>query len=112
MMPTYDVDLYAADALAEPYEHYRKLRELGPVVWLSAHDVHVVARDAEVRAVLEDPETYCSGQGVGLNEFINEGGRGTTLMSDGEQHRHHGHHLQGVRRGGRVGGGPGLPEPR
>jgi cytochrome P450 len=30
---------------------------------------------------------FCSGQGVGLNEFINEGGRGTTLMSDGEDHR-------------------------
>ena len=87
MIPTYDADLYAADALADPYDHYRNLRDLGPVVHLSAHDVHVVARDAEVRAVLEDPETFCSGQGVGLNEFINEGGRGTTLMSDGEQHR-------------------------
>jgi cytochrome P450 len=87
MTPTYDVDLYCDDALIDPYEHYRKLRDLGPVVWLSAHDVHVVARDAEVRAVLEDPETFCSGQGVGLNDFINAGGRGTTLMSDGEQHR-------------------------
>jgi cytochrome P450 len=85
--PTYNVDLYAADALADPYEHYRKLRDLGPVVWLEAHDVHVVARDAEVRTVLEHPETFCSGQGVGLNDFINEGGRGTTLMSDGAQHR-------------------------
>jgi cytochrome P450 len=87
VIPTYDVDLYAEDALADPYEHYRNLRDLGPVVRLSAHDVHVVARDAEARAVLEDPETFCSGRGVGLNEFINEGGRGTTLMSDGEQHR-------------------------
>ena len=87
MIPTYDVDLYTDAARAEPYEHYRNLRDLGPVVRLTAHDVHVVARDAEVRAVLEDPDTFCSGQGVGLNEFINEGGRGTTLMSDGEQHR-------------------------
>ncbi len=86
MTPSYDVDLYDDDALAEPYGHYRALRDLGPVVWLPAHDVHAVTRYAEVRAVLEDPDVFCSGQGVGLNEFINIGGRGTTLMSDGEQH--------------------------
>src|SRR5690242_3418285 len=86
MIPAYDVDLYADDALAEPYEHLRTLRDLGPVVRLPRHDLHVVARYADVRRVLEDPSGLCSGQGVGLNDFINHGGRGTTLMSDGEQH--------------------------
>ena len=71
----------------EPYEHYRALRDAGPVVWLTAHDVYAVARYDDVRSVLDDPHTFCSGLGVGLNEFINEGGRGTTLMSDGEEHR-------------------------
>ena len=28
-----------------------------------------------------------SGQGVGLNEFVNSLGQGTTLMSDGDEHR-------------------------
>jgi cytochrome P450 len=87
MIPTCDVDLFADEALAEPYEHYRNLRDLGPVVWLSAHDMYVVARYADVRSVLNDPEVFCSGQGVGFNDFINVIGRGTTLMSDGEQHR-------------------------
>ena len=36
MIPAYDADLYAADALADPYEHYHNLRDLGPVVYLSA----------------------------------------------------------------------------
>lgn len=87
MIPNYDVDLFADDALAQPYEHYRRLRDLGPVVWLSAHDLYAVTRYADVRSVLENPEVFCSGQGVGFNDFINAVGPGTTLMSDGEQHR-------------------------
>ena len=86
-VPTYDVDLFTDGALTDPYGHYRALRELGPVVWLEAHDVYAVARYDDVRAILGDPETFCSGQGVGLNVLINELGRGTTLMSDGADHR-------------------------
>jgi cytochrome P450 len=86
-IPFYDADLYSDDALAEPYGHYRALRDLGPVVWLEAHGVYAVARYDEVRTVLADPETFCSGQGVGLNDVLNELGRGTTLMSDGDDHR-------------------------
>jgi len=87
MIPSDDVDLFDDGALAEPYEHYRRLRDLGPVVRLSAHDVYAVTRYADVRAVLENPAVFCSGQGVGFNDFINTIGQGTTLMSDGEQHR-------------------------
>ncbi len=87
MIPDYDADLYDDEALADPYGHYRSLRDLGPVVWLSAHGVYVVARYADARAVLGNPVAFSSGQGVGLNELINNGGRGTTLMSDGDAHR-------------------------
>jgi cytochrome P450 len=86
-VPVYEADLFTDDVLADPYDHYRALRDAGPVVWLAAHDVYAVARYREVRAVLEHPATFCSGEGVGLNDFINEGGRGTTIMSDGEEHR-------------------------
>lgn len=86
MTPTYDADLFGDEALDDPYGHYRTLRDLGPVVRLTAHDVYAVTRYADVRAVLEDPEAFCSGLGVGFNDFINEAGRGTTLMSDGDQH--------------------------
>jgi cytochrome P450 len=86
-IPSYDADLYSDNALAEPYGHYRALRDLGPVVWLAAHGVYAVARYEDVRAVLADAETFCSGQGVGLNDVFNEIGRGTTLMSDGDDHR-------------------------
>ena len=86
MTPTYGADLFRDEALTDPYPHHRALRAAGPVVWLEAHGVYAVARDAEVREVLADPRRFCSGRGVGLNAFINEGGRGTTLMSDGEAH--------------------------
>jgi cytochrome P450 len=86
-IPDYDADLFTDDALAEPYEHYRAIRDAGPVVRLTAHDVYAVGRHRDARAVLDDPATFCSGRGVGLNDFINEGGRGTTLMSDGDDHR-------------------------
>ena len=87
-LPAYSVDLFSDEVLAEPYEHYRTMRDLGPVVWLEAHDVYAVTRYDEVRAVLSDAETFCSGLGVGLNDDFNAGGQGSTLMSDGEEHRH------------------------
>jgi cytochrome P450 len=86
-IPAYDADLFTDESLSEPYFHYRAMRDAGPVVWLTAHDVYAVARYHEVRAVLESHDAFCSGQGVGLNEVINKGGRGTTLMSDGDAHR-------------------------
>ncbi|HMJ76733.1 MAG TPA: cytochrome P450 [Iamia sp.] len=84
--PRYGADLFADEALDDPYPHLRALRDAGPVVWLDAHDVYAAARYDDVRAILDDDATFVSGEGVGLNEFINTGGRGTTLMSDGAEH--------------------------
>jgi cytochrome P450 len=86
-IPAIDVDLYSDDALAEPYAHYRAIRDAGPVVWLPRCDAYAIFRHRDVRGVLADPETFCSGRGVGLNDVINEAGQGTTLMTDGDEHR-------------------------
>jgi cytochrome P450 len=86
VIPTSSIDLFDDEALTEPYEHYRVLRDQGPVVWLERHEVFAIPRYAEVRDVLDRPDEFCSGQGVGLNAMINDAGRGTTLMSDGEAH--------------------------
>jgi cytochrome P450 len=85
-IPSYDADLFNDDALTDPYGHYRAIRDLGPVVRLPAHDLVAVSRFEEVRAVLGDPATYCSGEGVGLNDVVNRKFKGNTLMSDGELH--------------------------
>lgn len=87
MIPSFDIDLFADHVLDDPYPHLRELRDAGPVVWLDAHDMYAVTRYDEVRQVLADDGTFVSGRGVGFNEFVNSAGRGTTLMSDGDEHR-------------------------
>jgi cytochrome P450 len=86
-VPRYASDLFCDDVLDDPYPHLRALRDAGPLVWLEAHDMYAATRYAEVRSILDDDATFVSGQGVALNEVINALGRGTTLMSDGEEHR-------------------------
>jgi cytochrome P450 len=86
-IPTSATDLFTDEVLDDPYPHLRALRDTGPVVRLEAHDLLAVTRYDDVRAVLDDDTTFVSGQGVALNDVINELGRGTTLMSDGDEHR-------------------------
>jgi len=85
--PAYPHDLFTDEALTEPHKHYRVLRDLGPVVWLEVHEVYAITRYDEARAALLDAGTFCSGQGVALNEVMNGIGAGrSTLMTDGEPH--------------------------
>lgn len=85
-LPSYSEDLFTDDAISRPYERYHELRELGPVVWLEAHQMYALPRYAEARAALADPELFCSGRGVGMNDVANTVALGTTLMSDGDVH--------------------------
>lgn len=85
--PSYPHDLYTDEVLVDPYDHYRALRELGPVVWLEAHQMHAVTTWAEARQVLFQAASYCSGQGVAMNDPMNTIGAGRSLIStDGELH--------------------------
>ena len=88
-IPSYPHDLFTDEVLVDPYEHYRALRELGPLVWLEVHQMYAITRYTEAKAALSDPATYCSGKGVGLNDTINGlmAGR-NLLMTDGELHAH------------------------
>ncbi len=71
-VPVDDVDPFDPAFLDAPYEHHRRLRDLGPVVRLSAYDVWALARFDEVHAALADPGTFCSSAGVGLSDFRKE----------------------------------------
>jgi cytochrome P450 len=84
--PSYGPDIYTDAALAEPYEHYRAIRDAGPAVWLDSHDAYAIARYAEARAVLADDTSYLSANGIALNEPANAAILGCTLASDGELH--------------------------
>ena len=59
-------DPYSPEVLRDPYPFLTRLREAGPAAWLSTYDVHAFGRDAEVREILEEWETYISGAGVGI----------------------------------------------
>lgn len=86
-VPVYEADLFTDEAIAEPYDHYRALRDLGPVVRLGAHGVYALPRYAEVRAALFDHETFRSGEGVMVdpdNETLRTAN--STLTSDGDLH--------------------------
>ena len=85
-IPTSDLDLYSDDVLAEPYEHYRHLREAGPAVWLERHDAWVITRYDAVRTVLRDWKTFSSASGVALNDTLNTAMQGNTLGSDPPLH--------------------------
>ena len=85
-IPAYKPDIYAVDAIVDPYPHYEELRRLGSVVWLTKQKVYALPRYAECKAVQRDDKTFGSGQGVALNAIANRLSRGTTLSSDGAEH--------------------------
>jgi cytochrome P450 len=71
-MPSLDIDPFSMDFLSDPHPAHEILREAGPVVHLHKWNVYAVARYAEVWAVLNDPQTFCSSRGVGLSDFARE----------------------------------------
>ncbi|MBB5224185.1 hypothetical protein HNP73_004146 [Amaricoccus macauensis] len=71
-LPTLDFDPFDISYFADPYPDQERLREAGPVVWLSRYGVRAVARYTEVHAVLNDWQTFCSSRGVGLSDFAVE----------------------------------------
>ena len=82
----YQPDIYAPSAIIDPYPHYQRLREMGPVVWLARQRVYALPRYTECKAVLRDDKGFISGNGVALNRVSNRLSRGTTLNSDGAEH--------------------------
>ena len=85
--PTFTGDLFSEDAIHEPFELYREMRDLGPVVWVEQLGMYALPRYAEVRAALGDDESFSSARGVSFNDFTNDNQQGTTLASDGDPHR-------------------------
>jgi cytochrome P450 len=82
-------DLYAEAAIVDPHPIYREIRDQGPAVWLSTHDVWAIGRYDDVRAAIRADGVLISGRGVSMNRVVNgEDGRvfRTTLTTDGDVH--------------------------
>jgi cytochrome P450 len=85
-LAAYRQNIYSPAAVVDPYPHYRRLRDAGPVVRLHRHRVYALPRYAECKATLRNDGAFVSGRGVALNPFSNRLSRGTTLNSDGSEH--------------------------
>jgi 4-methoxybenzoate monooxygenase (O-demethylating) len=70
--PELDIDPFSEEFLARPDAFHPRLRDAGPVVYLSRYGIWAMARFAEVQAALRDHGTYCSAAGVGLSDFTKE----------------------------------------
>jgi 4-methoxybenzoate monooxygenase (O-demethylating) len=70
--PVSQVDPFCREFFENPFPAYEELREAGPVVWLSRYGVWAVARYAQVHAVLNDWQTFCSSRGAGITDFARE----------------------------------------
>jgi cytochrome P450 len=70
--PHLDIDPFAIEFFDNLYPAQERLRDAASVVYLHKWNVFGVARYAEVHAVLNDPQTFCSSRGVGLSDFAKE----------------------------------------
>jgi cytochrome P450 len=64
-----DVDPFDDAFLANPYPFHERIREAGPVVFLTPYRIYASARHAEVARGLSEWETFSSAAGVGLDDF-------------------------------------------
>ena len=71
-IPELAIDPFSMAFFEDPHPAHAIMRDAGPLVYLPQWNVYVVARYAEVYAVLNDPATFCSSRGVGLSDFAKE----------------------------------------
>lgn len=83
-----EIDLFDDDVLSDPYPVLRRLRDVGPAVYLPRHDVWFVGRYADVKACLAAPDIFSAHRGVGMSYQFNRLSAGTAVLtSEGETHR-------------------------
>lgn len=84
--PSVQRDLFSEPSMAQPYELYRELRELGPVVHFEIHDFLALTRHRDVCAAGSDHADYSSADGIALLDTVSQQLRGTVLASDPPEH--------------------------
>jgi cytochrome P450 len=84
--PESALDLFADAVLADPYPHYRALRDQAAAVWLEPLGMYALPRYQDVRNALLDWETFSSARGAAMNEPVNQAIAGNTLGSDPPLH--------------------------
>ncbi|GAA1402947.1 cytochrome P450 [Pseudonocardia kongjuensis] len=87
--PTDDTDPFSHEVLEDPIPLHTALRDAGPVVHLTRHDVYAFARYEQVHAALVDWQGFQSAAGVGLSNFRYEKPwRPPSLLLEADPPRH------------------------
>ncbi len=82
-----DIDLYCDASLQDPYRNYAIIRETGPVVHLTKLGMYCAGRYEVVKEILSRPDVFISGNGVMMNETVNNAFKGGIgLCTDGSEH--------------------------
>lgn len=86
IIPPSDIDLFSDEVIADPYPVYRMLRDLGPVIRLTAQNLYAISRYKDVRAALRDYRTFSSAHGISVEEDINRITVGNSITTDPPLH--------------------------
>jgi hypothetical protein len=88
-LPTSDVDPFSHEVLESPTGFQAALRDAGPVVYLTRHEVYALARYEHVHAALINWQGFQSAAGVGLANFRQEKPwRPPSLLLEADPPRH------------------------
>ncbi|MCP3731379.1 cytochrome P450 [Sphingomonas sp. MG17] len=86
-VPASDLDFWSDEVIADPYPHYRTLRDIGPVVWLSRYDSWAIVHHKPARDALLNAEVFTSTAGIAMNAEANRNSEGVMIFSDDPDHQ-------------------------
>lgn len=68
-IPVLDDDPFSPEILENPIPFHERLREAGPVAYLSKHNVYAIGRHDELSAALSNWQQLISGEGVAITDL-------------------------------------------
>lgn len=81
-----EIDLFAAEVVADPYPVLAQLRKTGAAVYSTKYDFYVLTRYEDVRRAAADWQSLSSAEGVALTPEFNKQLEGSVLASDPPEH--------------------------
>lgn len=71
-VPVWDVDPYCETFLNDPYPHYAKLRDLGPIAFVPKYNILACGQYEITRDIFSDHNRFSSVRGVGIGDITLE----------------------------------------
>lgn len=68
-IPSLSIDPFSGGYFADMHRYHEEMRETAPVFYLDVYGVYGIARHADVHAALRNWRTFCSGRGVGIEDY-------------------------------------------